>query len=156
MIATLPRQSFQIQAETFRYRTGIAPEFLDITDDVEALVRRSGIRDGWVLVYSQHTTAALKILEHEPLLLQDLASMLRRIAPPDAAYYHNDFNVRTVNMCPDEHANAHAHCQHLLLGTSETIPLADGRLRFGPWQRIFLIELDSPRERGVVVQIVGM
>lgn len=155
MIATPVRQSFHMHAETFRYRTGVAPEFLDITEDVEAVIRRSGIEDGWVLVYSQHTTAAVKILEHEPLLLQDLASMLRRVAPPDAAYYHNDFNVRTVNMCPGEHANAHAHCQHLLLGTSETIPLSSGQMRFGPWQRIFLIELDCPRERGVVVQVMG-
>ena len=151
-----PERTLRLQSETLQWNTGVAPQFIDITDEVERAVRRSQVRDGMVVVYSQHTTAAIKIIEHEPLLLKDLESMLRRVAPSDAAYYHNDFNVRTVNMCPDERTNAHSHCQHLFLGTSETIPLQEGEMRFGRWQRIFLVELDGLQRRNVIVQIVGL
>jgi secondary thiamine-phosphate synthase enzyme len=80
---------------------------------------------------------------------------LERIAPREGDYKHNDFVIRTANMTEDECPNGHAHCQHLLLGTSETIPIAEGELLLGQWQRIFLIELDRPREREVIVQVQG-
>ena len=110
---------------------------------------------GQVTIFSQHTTAAIKINEAEPLLLQDLARTLRQFAPPNAFYEHNDFSRRTVNMNEDECANGHAHCQHLFLSASETIPVIDGRLAMGQWQSIFLIELDHPRLRRVLVNVVG-
>ena len=150
------QQTLRLHSEVLHWQTDRGPQFIDITDDIEAVIARAGISAGQVLIYSQHTTASIKVLEHEPQLLLDLESMLRRIAPPDAAYFHNDFNVRTVNMCPDEFANAHAHCQHLVLGTSETVPVMRGQMCFGPWQRIFLIELDRARLRHVVVQVLGM
>src|SRR3954454_17033118 len=76
--------------------TDRAPAFYDITDDVMEAVRRSGIDDGMALVYSRHTTAAIKINEHEPLLIDDMEEFLARIAPPDDYYRHNDFDVRTA------------------------------------------------------------
>jgi len=130
-------------------------EFMDITDEVKKIVARAGITDGMALVYSRHTTAAVKINENEPLLLGDMARFLQRVAPKDGDYKHNDFVVRTENMTEEECPNGHAHCQHLLLGASETIPVVDGELMLGRWQRIFLIELDRPRERSVVVQVQG-
>jgi len=136
--------------------TDRAPAFYDITDDVMEAVRRSGIEDGMALVYSRHTTAAIKINEHEPLLIDDMEEFLARIAPPDDYYRHNDFDVRTANMTPDESPNGHAHCQHLLLSASETIPIIDGRLDLGTWQRIFLVELDRPRPREVLVKALGV
>ena len=132
-----------------------APEFVDITEEVISHVRASGARDGLVCIYTKHTTAAIKINENEPLLLKDMESFLKRMAPQDAYYGHNDFSVRTVNMTEDECPNGHAHCSHLLLGTSETVPLIDGELQFGAYQRIFLIELDRPRQREVLITIVG-
>jgi secondary thiamine-phosphate synthase enzyme len=132
-----------------------APEFIDITDQVKALVAESGVRDGLVCVFSRHTTAAVKINEHEPLLLTDMEKFLARIAPPDQYYAHNDFDIRTVNMNDDECPNGHSHCSHLLLGTSETIPLIGGVLQLGRYQSVFMIELDHPREREVLVQILG-
>ncbi|MEK9659333.1 MAG: secondary thiamine-phosphate synthase enzyme YjbQ [Chloroflexota bacterium] len=132
-----------------------APEFIDITDQVKALVAESGMRDGLVCVFSRHTTAAVKINEHEPLLLTDMEKFLARIAPADQYYAHNDFDIRTVNMNDDECPNGHSHCSHLLLGTSETIPLIGGALQLGRYQSVFLIELDHPREREVLVQILG-
>jgi len=108
-----------------------------------------------VLVFTRHTTAAIEINEDEPLLMEDLKQFLLRIAPRDGNYKHNDFFIRTANMTEDECPNGHAHCQHLLLGTSETIPVVDSELLLGRWQCIFLIELDRPRERQVFIQVQG-
>ncbi len=132
-----------------------APQLIDITDWVKGCVADSHITNGMVLVYSKHTTAAVKINENEPLLIEDMAEFLERIAPRDAYYRHNDFSIRTVNMTEDESPNGHAHLQHLMLGCSETIPLVDGKIPFGQWQSIFFIELDHPRPREVMVQILG-
>jgi len=132
-----------------------APEFIDITDEVLAAVEASEVREGSVTVFSRHTTAAVKINENEPLLLEDMARFLERAAPREADYRHNDFVIRTVNMTEDECPNGHSHCQHLLLSASETIPICEGVALLGRWQRVFLIELDRPRLRQVVIQVSG-
>ena len=151
----LTRGPLRLARSILRYETARPRQFIDITGDVERVVAWSGIADGWVTVFSKHTTAAIKINEHEPELLKDLSRLLDSVAPESNAYFHNDFTVRTVNMGEEECPNAHAHCQHLLLGASETIPLVDARLMFGQWQRIFLIELDHGRAREVVVSVMG-
>ena len=130
-------------------------EFMDITQQVRDCVTDSGVTSGFVVVFSKHTTAAVKLNENEPLLLEDMKKVLERLSPRHGDYKHNDFSIRTVNMNPDECPNGHAHCQHLLLGTSETIPIVEGAMRFGTYQSIFLIELDHPRPREVVVQVLG-
>jgi secondary thiamine-phosphate synthase enzyme len=131
-------------------------QFLDITEAVRDLVRASGLREGVANVFSRHTTAAVCIQEDEPLLLEDLRDFLHRSAPAEAHYRHNDFRVRTVHMHDDESPNGHAHCQQIMLGTSESVPVADGELLLGHWQRIFLVELDGPRtEREVIIQALG-
>jgi secondary thiamine-phosphate synthase enzyme len=139
----------------FTLTTERAPQFLDVTAEVERLVRESGVQDGIALVFCPHTTAAIRVNENEPLLISDMEEFLKRVAPRDLYYRHNDFAIRTHNMTPDECPNAHAHCQHLLLGASEAIPIEDGRLVLGRWQRVFLVELDRPREREVTVQAFG-
>ena len=145
----------RVFCDALEYETTGAPEFIDITGDVTRVIESAGVTFGQVTIFSQHTTAAIKINEAEPLLLQDLARTLRQFAPPNAYYEHNDFSRRTVNMNEDECANGHAHCQHLFLSASETIPIVDGRLAMGQWQSIFLIELDHPRMRRVLVNVVG-
>ena len=136
-------------------KTKCAPEFIDITDWVAECVAESQIANGFVVVYSKHTTAAVKINENEPLLLDDMAEFLEKIFPRDHSYQHNNFEIRTVNMTENESPNGHAHLQHLLMGTSETVPVMDGQMQFGTYQSIFFIELDHPRLREVLVQIVG-
>ncbi len=136
-------------------KTKEAPEFIDITDWVSDCVTESRVNNGFAVVYSKHTTAAVKINENEPLLLEDMACFLEGVAPRHADYRHNDFEIRTVNMTPDESPNGHAHLQHLLLGTSETVPIINGEMQFGTYQSIFFIELDHPRNRQVMVQVVG-
>jgi secondary thiamine-phosphate synthase enzyme len=154
-VARVDAPAARIFCDAIEFETTCAPEFIDITDDVHRVVQSAGIEFGQVTVFSQHTTAAIKINENEPLLLRDLARLLRQFAPPNAYYEHNDFSRRTVNMNEDECANGHAHVQHLFLGASESIPVVDGRITLGTWQRIFLIELDHPRLRRVLVNVVG-
>ena len=147
--------ALKTRAYLMRIATQKATEFIDVTEQVRACVDEADLSNGTVTVYSRHTTAAIKINENEPLLLQDMEDFLERMAPRYADYRHNDFTIRTVNMTDDECPNGHAHCQSLLLGTSETIPLIDGQLQLGRWQSVFLIELDHPRPREVVVQVMG-
>ena len=146
-----------MKASTFciKLDTTKAPEFVDLTDRLCGYVSDSKVLNGFAVVYSKHTTAAIRINENEPLLLNDMTAFLEKVASRNGDYQHNDFSIRTVNMTPEECPNGHAHCQHLLLGTSENIPIVNGQLQLGRWQRVFLIELDMPRPREVVVQILG-
>lgn len=147
-------------SETVSVETDRAPAFFDITEKITDVVARSEIENGFVVIYSKHTTAAIKINEAEPLLLKDMECFLERLAPKESYYGHNDFAIRTVHMHEDECPNGHAHCQHLMLSTSEQVPLIDGKMTFGEWQRIFLVELDVdmvelPKKRDVIIQVVG-
>jgi len=132
-----------------------APEFVDITELVVEALGESEVEAGIAVVFSRHTTAAIKINENEPLLIKDMEHFLGTVASQDSYYGHNDFAIRTVHMHEDECPNGHAHCQHLTLGSSEMIPIVNGALAFGNWQRVFLVELDLPKSREVVVQIMG-
>lgn len=148
--------ALKIVAQVFSFKTSDAPDFVDLTATVSDFVAKSGVTAGQVLVYSKHTTAAIKINENEPLLLKDVAHFLDRAAPKDAYYLHNDFAIRTVNMHQDECPNGHSHCQHMILGTSEVIPVMGGKLALGQFQRVFLIELDEPKTRHVIIQVMGL
>ena len=131
-------------------------QLVDVTDDVAAAVRSTGVRDGIVTIVSRHTTMAVRIQEAEPLLLNDLLHFLHKLAPSNAHYQHNDFRIRTHHMHDGESPNGHSHCLQFLLGTSETVPVVDGELALGEWQRLFLVELDGPRpKREVLIQTVG-
>ena len=132
-----------------------APEFIDITEWVRQCVSKSQVANGFAVVYSKHTTVAVKINENEPLLLADMEKFLEKISPRNDDYQHNNFQIRTVNLTPDESPNGHAHLQHLMLRSSETIPVIGGKMQFGQYQSVFFIELDCPRAREVLVQIVG-
>lgn len=131
-------------------QTTYAREFIDITDRVLSIAARAGVSDGLALVQSQHTTASIVVNEHEPELLRDLDDMLQTLAPEDKHYYHN-----AVPCGPGERENGHAHCQALLLNASVVVPLAEGSLVLGRYQRIFLVELDHARSRRVSVTILG-
>ncbi|MBL8206973.1 MAG: YjbQ family protein, partial [Blastocatellia bacterium] len=93
--------------------------------------------------------------ENEPLLLDDLKKSLERAAPRTVSYKHDDFDIRTENLTPDERPNGHAHCKALFLRSSETLNLINGELDLGRWQRVFLVELDGARQRTVSLSILG-
>jgi secondary thiamine-phosphate synthase enzyme len=151
------RPTTAVNMRRLAFETTEPIQFVDITDQVAESVRIAGITDGMVTIMSRHTTSAVRIQENEPLLLEDLLGFLRRLAPSNVHYQHNDFRIRTHHMHDDESPNGHSHCLQFLLGTSETVPIMDGDLQLGQWQRIFLVELDGPRpKREVLVQIVGI
>jgi secondary thiamine-phosphate synthase enzyme len=138
-----------------RLSTGHRTEFIDITDRVLALVDASAVQTGFVSVQTLHTTTAIVVNEHEPLLLADFVALLERIAPLDAPYAHDDLRRRTTNLTADEPANGHAHCRALLLAPSVCLNVVAGRLQLGRWQRIFLVELDGPRARDLSIVVFG-
>ena len=140
---------------SIRITTERPTEFIDLTERLEALVAASGVRFGLVNVQTLHTTTAIVVNEHEPLLLDDFVSLLEKAAPRHADYRHDDWFVRTVNLTADERSNGHGHCRALLLGASACLNVIDGQLQLGCWQRVFLAELDGPRERQVSVLVLG-
>jgi secondary thiamine-phosphate synthase enzyme len=138
-----------------RITTEHPTQFIDVTDRLRELVSEAGICFGFVNVQTLHTTTAIVVNEFEPLLLLDFSTLLQKVAPCDAGYRHDDVAARTVNLTADERINGHAHCRALLLGSSACLNVIDGRLLLGRWQRVFMVELDGPREREVSVLILG-
>jgi secondary thiamine-phosphate synthase enzyme len=146
---------FQREAQL---RTAGGLSIRDITDDVNEAVRESGIAHGIACVYSPHTTCCVRVNEFEQGLLEDFATLLKRLVPSDGYYAHDDWDKRTENICEEDmvFGNGHAHCMSMLLGTAgESIPVVDGALQLGTWQRVLFLELDRERDRRWVVQVVG-
>lgn len=147
-----------VRTTILKFDTPGAPEFIDMTDEVVKAVTESGVRNGAVTIFSKHTTAAVRINEWETGIRHDFKEVVKRMFPPFDYYRHNDMSVRTENIdCDDDRCdkNGHAHQTHLFMGTSETVPIVDGKMTLGRWQRIFLIELCSPRTREIVLQVMG-
>lgn len=147
-----------VKTTILKFDTPGAPEFIDMTDEVAQAVKESGVKNGTVTVYSKHTTAAVRINEWETGIRHDFKEMVKKMFPPHEYYRHNDMSVRTENIdCDDDRCdkNGHSHQTHLFMGTSETIPISEGTMMLGRWQRILFIELCSPRKREVVLQIMG-
>ncbi len=147
--------ALMVYPATLSVETGETLDFVDVTDRVREVVRQSRVRTGMVNVQTLHTTAAVLVNEHEPLLIQDMKNLLERLAPCTTSYQHDNFEIRTVNLCPDEEKNGHAHCKALFLKTSETMNVVEGEINLGRWQRIFLIELDRPKQRSISVLVMG-
>jgi secondary thiamine-phosphate synthase enzyme len=122
-------------------------QIVDLTPGVERLIATSEVDRGIVVVFATGSTVAVTTMEYEPGGVQDLQALLNRLVPPEAVYEHNRLNHDT---------NAHAHLRAALIGPSETIPLAGGRMALGTWQQLVLIDFDDrPRSRTVTVQVVS-
>ena len=153
--ARRPGTGFEVFHHAIHLQTKEGLQFIDLTEEISALVAGSGIANGIVNIQTRHTTTAVIVNEHEPLLLEDLKETLERLAPQPLYYRHNDFAIRTANMTPDESPNGHSHCRSLLLSSSATLNIVDGVLQLGRWQSIFFIELDRARARTVAVTVMG-
>ena len=131
--------------------------FLDLTDDLRRGVKDSGITEGLVVAFCAHTTCALLINEWEDGALDDFRRHLNELVPHEGAYYrHDDFELRTQNLHPDERQNGHAHVKAMLLSaTSHAIPVASGEPSLGTWQRLLFFEMDEPKDRTVTFQVLG-
>lgn len=122
--------------------------FVNITGEVESLVRKSGIREGLALVNAMHITASVFINDDEPGLHEDYKQWLESLAPFDASparYKHN----RTGE------DNADAHMKRQVMGREVVVAITDGKLDFGPWEQIFYGEFDGRRPKRVLVKIIG-
>ncbi|AEH24138.1 secondary thiamine-phosphate synthase enzyme YjbQ [Pyrococcus yayanosii] len=128
--------------EKISFRTSREVEIIDITGKVADIVKRSGVGSGIALVFTKHTTTAVIINENEPGLLGDLEELLSRLVPRGAGYRHDRIDD-----------NAHSHLRGILLGPSVAVPVEEGRLLLGTWQRILFVELDGPRNREVYVKV---
>lgn len=158
MLITYPvRQNWSVEVchRALQLHTDECLQFIDLTAALRQFVDDSGILHGLINVQTRHTTTAILINENEPLLLADLKKTLERLAPRTVSYAHDDFDIRTENLTPDERPNGHAHCKALFLRSSETLNIINGELDLGRWQRVFLLELDDARPRTVSLTILG-
>ncbi|MGQ9532689.1 MAG: secondary thiamine-phosphate synthase enzyme YjbQ [Desulfotomaculales bacterium] len=118
-------------------------QFIDVTPEVNRVVARSGIREGVCYLYVPHTTAGVTINENaDPSVPQDIMERLGILAPREGRYRHTE-------------GNADAHIKATLVGASQTVPVAEGRLLLGTWQGVFFCEFDGPRRRKLVVRVMG-
>lgn len=133
--------------------TGKGISIHNMNNEILKILTDSGIRNGFLTVTSQHTTTAVTINENESRLLIDVENFFSQLVPAEARYLHNDIHLRECP--PDEPENAHAHIVAMLLGSSEAIPLHEGKLMLGQWQSVMLVELDGSRQRKLAIQITG-
>jgi len=119
-------------------------ELIDITRDVEQVMQKSKITDGMCLIHTTHSTTAIIVNEHETGLTNDIVKKIRQDFPKGAGWLHDRV---------DDNADAHLAASYL--GPTSIFPVQDGMLIRGTWQNIFLLELDGPRNRRVIVEIMG-
>jgi secondary thiamine-phosphate synthase enzyme len=120
-------------------------EYINITDDVEQIVRKSAIAEGMVLVSAMHITAGVYVNDAEDGLIQDIDDWLERIAPFNRDYRHH----RTGE------TNGDAHLKSLLVHHEVLLPVTDGKLDLGPWQQVYYAEFDGQRRKRVIVKVMG-
>lgn len=118
-------------------------ELIDITNDVKEQVSKSGVEQGICVVSTPHTTTSVFVNENESGLRFDILNLLERLVPPSAGYQHDRIDD-----------NADSHLKAVLLGSSETILIIDGKLVLGTWQSIFFSEMDGARHRKVNIMII--
>ena len=124
-------------------------QLIDLTDDLYGAVERAEIKNGMALVYSPHTTCAIVINELDDGIAGDFEEILDKLAPAGARYRHEE---REGEHTPNGHSHVRAG---VLAASSQTIPIVDGSLMLGRYQRVFFCELDSARERKVFIQVIG-
>lgn len=117
-------------------------QLIDITDEVEKIVKESGVKDGWVLVFAPHSTAGILLTENEKGLKEDWLNFLKKLVS-GLKFEHNQIDD-----------NADSHLLSGLIGQEKALPIKNGEIIRGTWQQIFLLELDGPRNRKIIVTIV--
>jgi secondary thiamine-phosphate synthase enzyme len=120
-------------------------EMIRITDEVADIVRRSGVREGMVLVSAMHITAGVYVNDWEEGLIEDFGEWLEKLAPSGRNYRHHQTGED----------NADAHLKRTLIGHQVTLPITNGKLDLGPWEQVFYAEFDGRRKKRVVVKVMG-
>ena len=127
------------------FHTKKRQEFIRITDEVRAVVERSGVREGMALVSAMHITAAVYVNDWEDGLIGDFQEWLEKLAPAGRPYRHHQTGED----------NADAHLKRTLMGHQVVVPITDGSLDLGPWEQVFYAEFDGQRRKRVVVKVMG-
>ena len=136
--------------ETLSLTTEEKQQLINITSRVKEVVNGSGMKNGFIALFSQHTTAALVVSEFQNALLDDIRSFLGRIVEDDLPYKHNSPEVSDC-----DRRNAASHLRSLLFNNSVVLPVCAGELVLGQFQSVILAEMDGPRKRELKVQFVG-
>ena len=131
--------------EELWFETRTRRAYLNITQQIEAVVEKSGVQEGLVLVNAMHITASVYINDDEPGLLKDYDQFLETLAPQSAIYRHNETGED----------NGDAHIKRQLMGREVVVAITEGRLDFGPWEQIFYGEFDGQRRKRVLVKVIG-
>jgi len=135
----------KFQTDYLWFNTKGKREIINITDKVEETLRKSGIREGMVLVSAMHITAGVIVNDHEPGLWQDIDDWVERLAPFKQDYRHH----RTGE------TNGDAHLKSLLVHHEVIVPVTDGKLDLGPWQQVFYAEFDGMRKKKLIIKVMG-
>jgi secondary thiamine-phosphate synthase enzyme len=135
----------KFHTEYLTFKTKRHREYVNITPEVEAALKKSGIREGMVLVSAMHITAAVYVNDAEDGLIQDIDEWLERLAPTGPDYRHHRTGER----------NGDAHLKNLLMHHQVVIPVTGGRLDFGPWQQVYYAEFDGQRSKRVIIKVMG-
>ena len=120
-------------------------EYVHITPQVEAALRKSGVQEGMALVSAMHITAGVYVNDHESGLIHDIDKWLEQLAPAQPNYEHHQTGED----------NADAHLKSMLVHHEVIVPITAGRLDLGTWQRIFYAEFDGQRDKRVIIKILG-
>jgi secondary thiamine-phosphate synthase enzyme len=139
------------QLDTLVVHSSQKQEMIEITPYVIDSARDAGIRNGFVGVFSQHTTAVLMVNEFQSALLSDIGDFLKRVIEDGLPYKHN-----SPKWSDCDRSNAASHLRSLLFSNSAMLPVVDGKPVLGQFQRVILAELDGPRERTIKLQFVGV
>lgn len=118
-------------------------ELIDITSEIQKLILKSGKSEGICIISTKHTTTGIIVNENESGLKEDILDLLNKLVPIGAGYRHDSIDN-----------NADAHLKAILIGTSESLPISEGKLELGTWQRVFFAEMDGPRKRTANITIL--
>lgn len=134
--------SFKVVNKSLSFSTKGEIDFVDLTDKVQKVVSESAIKNGVVHVFAPHATGIVILTENDYALLNDIKAFLEEIVPRSRAYKHP--------------SNAHSHLRSVLLPPDKTLPVINGRVKFGTWQSLLFVETDVyPRQRTVIMQVIG-
>ena len=131
--------------EYLKFHTRKHREYIHITPQVEGIVKKSGIKEGMVLVSAMHITAGVYVNDNESGLIEDIDKWLEELAPFREDYRHHDTGE----------TNGDSHLKALLIHHEVIVPITAGRLDFGPWQQIFYAEFDGQRDKRLIVKVMG-
>ena len=131
--------------EYLTFNTKKRREYVHITPQVEAAVKKSGVREGMALVSAMHITAGVYVNDNESGLIDDIDRWLEQLAPAKPDYHHHQTGED----------NADAHLKSMLVHHEVIVPITAGRLDLGPWQRVFYAEFDGQRNKRVIIKVMG-